>query len=363
MSHLVVRNLSRRFPSGGGISNVSLSVARGEFVVLLGPSGCGKSTLLRLIAGLDRPDSGEIEIDGINQRENDARRDSIAMVFQNFALYPHMTAFNNIAFPLRLKRTPRKELERRVRDSALKAGLALDLKRYPRDLSGGERQRVALARALVREPEIVLMDEALSSLDAQLRLSLRTELKTVQRRSGRTFVYVTHDQAEAMALADTLVVMRAGTIEQSGIPEEVFSNPGSEFVARFLGNPPMNLLKAEIVNGTINVGRLHLPIVVREDCAESVLVGIRPRDLRLVQENGSIGIDVTVETAEYTGGSFLIRACTSEGYLTAETSERVEPGSKQRLYVASDRMQVFDGVTGRRVETKAFPALESASGM
>ena len=350
MTQLVIRNLTRHFSSGGGISNVSLSIASGEFVVLLGPSGCGKSTLLRLIAGLDSPDSGEIEIDGVNQASNGSYRDSVAMVFQNFALYPHMTAFENIAFPLRLRQTPRDELERRVKESASKAGLKLDLNRYPRELSGGERQRVALARALVREPAIVLMDEALSSLDAQLRLSLRTELKTLQRNTGRTFVYVTHDQAEALALADTLMVMREGKIEQTGVPEEVFNLPGTEFVARFLGNPPMNLFPAEVVSGGIQIGDVKLPMTFQKDSPASFVVGIRPRDLRLDQSVETLGIDVTVDSTEYAGATFIVHAHSNELRLTAETSKRVEPGSRRRLYFEKNCLHFFDSTTGRRVE-------------
>lgn len=204
-----------------------------------------KTTLLRLIASLEYPDSGEIQIGGVGDAGDAAHRESIAMVFQNFALYPHMTVFQNIAFPLKLRHIARDETERRVKESAGKAGLTVDLKRYPRELSGGERQRVALARALVREPEIILMDEALASLDAQLRSSLRLELKEFQRRTGRTFVYVTHDQVEALALADRLVVMRAGRVEQVGAPQEIFDFPQSEFVAAFVGNPPMNFFAAE----------------------------------------------------------------------------------------------------------------------
>src|ERR1700731_4477433 len=244
MADLVVRNLTRRFLSGGGVFDVSLSVQSGEFVVLLGPSGCGKTTLLRMIAGLEFPDSGEIQIGGVNE-SNTTHREAIAMVFQNFALYPHMTVFQNIAFPLKLRHVAREETERRVKESAAKAGLTVDLKRYPRELSGGERQRVALARALVRQPEIILMDEALASLDAQLRASLRIELKEFQRRTGRTFVYVTHDQVEALALADRLVVMRKGRVEQMGGPQEIFDPPQSDFVAAFVGNPPMNFLIAQ----------------------------------------------------------------------------------------------------------------------
>ena len=197
-----------------------------------------------LIAGLEFPDSGEIQIGGANEAGKTVNRESIAMVFQNFALYPHMTLFQNIAFPLKLRHVARDETEQRVKESAAKAGLTVDLKRYPRELSGGERQRVALARALVREPEIILMDEALASLDAQLRASLRLELKDFQRRTGRTFVYVTHDQVEALALADRLVVMRKGRVDQIGGPQEIFERPQSEFVAGFVGNPPMNFFVA-----------------------------------------------------------------------------------------------------------------------
>src|SRR5579863_6067757 len=251
MADLEIRNLTRTFPSGGGVFDVSLTVESGEFLVLLGPSGCGKTTLLRMIAGLEFPDSGEIKIHGANN----ASRESIAMVFQNFALYPHMTVFQNIAFPLKLRHVASDETERRVRESAAKAGLAVDLKRYPRELSGGERQRVALARALVREPQIILMDEALASLDAQLRSSLRLELKEFQSLTGRTFLYVTHDQVEARALADRLVVMRNGRVEQVGAPQEIFDRPQSEFVAAFVGNPPMNffIAKRSSTGGSLTV--------------------------------------------------------------------------------------------------------------
>src|SRR3984957_15390814 len=281
MADLVVRNLTRGFPSGGGVFDVSLSVQSGEFVVLLGPSGCGKTTLLRMIAGLEFPDSGEIQIGGANQPGNTTHREAIAMVFQNFALYPHMTVFQNIAFPLKLRHVAHDETERRVKESAAKAGLTVDLKRYPRELSGGERQRVALARALVREPQIILMDEALASLDAQLRSSLRLELKTFQRRTGRTFVYVTHDQVEALALADQLVVMREGKVEQVGGPEEVFDCPQSEFVASFVGNPPMNLFVAETTaDRNLAIDGIDLKIKPPEG-APRIKVGIRPRDLSL----------------------------------------------------------------------------------
>ena len=351
MAELVVRNLTRRFPSGGGVFDVSLSVRSGEFVVLLGPSGCGKTTLLRMIAGLEVPDSGEIRIGGTNEAGNTAHRESIAMVFQNFALYPHMTVFQNIAFPLKLRHVAREETERRVKESAAKAGLSVDLKRYPRELSGGERQRVALARALVREPEIILMDEALASLDAQLRASLRIELKDFQRRTGRTFVYVTHDQVEALALADRLVVMREGRVEQVGGPQEVFDRPQSEFVASFVGNPPMNFLVAERkgAGGSLGVNGIDFKIKPPEGSPTRIKVGIRPNDLALEAGEGRVAIDVVVESVEFSGATYIIYAKLGGTSIRAELPRRVEAGKHLTLYLDTARVHLFDLSTGRRI--------------
>jgi multiple sugar transport system ATP-binding protein len=351
MADLALRNLTRKFPSGGGVFDVSLAVQSGEFVVLLGPSGCGKTTLLRLIAGLEYPDSGEIQIGGAGDDDNAAHRESIAMVFQNFALYPHMTVFQNIAFPLKLRHIARDETERRVKESAAKAGLTVDLKRYPRELSGGERQRVALARALVREPEIILMDEALASLDAQLRSSLRLELKEFQRRTGRTFVYVTHDQVEALALADRLVVMRAGRVEQVGAPQEIFDFPQSEFVAAFVGNPPMNFFRAESAStaGSLTVDGIDFKIKPPEGCPAEIRVGIRPNDLALEDGEGRVAIDVTVESVEFSGATYIVYAKLGNTSIRAELSRRVEAGAHLTLYFDTARLHLFDPSTGRRI--------------
>ena len=346
MADLAVHNLTRKFPSGGGVFDVSLTVQSGEFVVLLGPSGCGKTTLLRLIAGLEYPDSGEIQI---GNNGNLAHRESIAMVFQNFALYPHMTVFQNISFPLKLRHLGRDEIEQRVRESAAKAGLAVDLGRYPRELSGGERQRVALARALVREPEIILMDEALASLDAQLRSSLRLELKEFQRRTGRTFVYVTHDQLEALALADRLVVMRMGKIEQVGAPQEIFDFPNSEFVAAFVGSPPMNFLLAETASGSLAVDGIDLKIKPPEGCPAQVRIGIRPNDLADEVGEGRVPIDVTVESVEFSGATYIVSAKLGSTSIRAELSRRVEAGAHLTLFLDVSRVHFFDPSTGRRI--------------
>ena len=350
MADLVVRNLTRRFPSGGGVFDVSLSVQSGEFVVLLGPSGCGKTTLLRMIAGLEYPDSGEIQIGGTNQAGNTTHREAIAMVFQNFALYPHMTVFQNIAFPLKLRHVAREETERRVKESAAKAGLTVDLKRYPRELSGGERQRVALARALVREPEIILMDEALASLDAQLRASLRIELKDFQRRTDRTFVYVTHDQVEALALADRLVVMRKGRVEQVGGPQEVFDRPQSEFVAAFVGNPPMNFFNADrATGGSLKVDGVDFKIKAPEGYAQ-IKVGIRPNDLVLEAGEKRVAIEVVVESVEFSGATYIVYAKLGINAIRAELSRRVEADARLTLYFDPARMHLFDSSTGRRID-------------
>ncbi len=353
MADLVIRHLTRSFPSGGGVFDVSLTVKSGEFLVLLGPSGCGKTTLLRLIAGLEFPDSGEIQIGG--DAGNTTHREAIAMVFQNFALYPHMTLFQNISFPLRLRRVARDEIERRVKESAAKAGLTVDLRRFPRELSGGERQRVALARALVREPEIILMDEALASLDAQLRSSLRLELKEFQRRTGRTFVYVTHDQVEALALADRLVVMRKGKVEQEGGPQEVFDCPQSEFVAAFVGNPPMNFFTADIApfGGSLTVDGIDFKIKPPDGCPARVRVGIRPNDLALEPGEGRVAIEVVVESVEFSGATYIVYAKLGNTSMRAEICRRVEAGKHLTLYLDTARLHFFDPSTGQRVGSHA----------
>jgi multiple sugar transport system ATP-binding protein len=352
MADLVVRNLTRSFPSGGGVFDISLTVPSGEFVVLLGPSGCGKTTLLRMIAGLEFPDSGEIQIGGANGAGNTTHRESIAMVFQNFALYPHMTVFQNIAFPLKLRHVAREETERRVKESAAKAGLTVDLKRYPRELSGGERQRVALARALVRAPEIILMDEALASLDAQLRSSLRLELKEFQRRTGRTFVYVTHDQVEALALADRLVVMRKGRVEQVGGPQEVFDCPQSEFVAAFVGNPPMNFFLAarSPSGGSLTVDGIDFKIKPSESCPAQIKIGIRPNDLLLEADEGRVAIEVVVESVEFSGATYIVYAKLGNTPIRAELPRRVEAGAHLTLHFDPARVHLFDPSTGLRID-------------
>ena len=352
MPELVLRNLTRRYGSGGGVNGVSLVVEQGEFFVMLGPSGCGKSTLLRLIARLDPADSGEIEIPAENARQHRQSEGAVAMVFQNYALYPHMTAFENIAFPLKLRRIAREEVARRVMATAELAGLRIDLHRRPAELSGGERQRVALARALVREPRIVLLDEPLSNLDAQLRTALRADLKQFQRRIGRTFLYVTHDQVEALTLADRLAVMRAGKIEQLGTPAEVYGRPANEFVAGFIGQPPMNLLHARKASdgAALVVGEQHLAIEPPARSRDSVTVGVRPEDLSIAPKGESTSFEIVVEAVEFSGARFLGVGRLADTRIAFESSQQIAQGERLRLYADTKQLHFFDSASGERLE-------------
>jgi ABC-type sugar transport system ATPase subunit len=318
---------------------------------LLGPSGCGKSTLLRLISGLEAADAGEIVIDGAGT-DRAAERDAVAMVFQNYALYPHMTAFENIAFPLRLRRVVRDEIARRVAATAELAGLRIDLNRRPGELSGGERQRVALARALIREPRIVLLDEPLSNLDARLRGALRGELKAFQRRTGRTFIYVTHDQLEALTLADRLAVMRAGRVEQAGTPGEIYDRPANEFVAGFVGEPPMNLIRARIAGrgDAIIIGDARLAITPPASASREITFGVRPENLSLEAAEGCVALEVLIESVEFSGARFLIKGATAGARIVFESPTRLEAGELRAVYAPAVRLHFFDPATGMRLK-------------
>jgi ABC-type sugar transport system ATPase subunit len=360
MAELEIVKLNRRFKSGGGVNGISLSIEAGELFVLVGPSGCGKSTLLRLIAGLDYPDAGEIRVGGESTGD---RRDLIAMVFQNHALYPHMSAFDNIAFPLRLRHTPRAEIARRVAGAATLAALQIDLARRPPELSGGERQRVALARALIRQPRVILMDEPLSSLDAQLRGRLRVELKDFQRRTGRTIIYVTHDQLEALTLADRLAVMRAGVIEQMGTPTEVYNRPANLFVATFIGQPPMNIIRCRLPKPTgdsalpadptsqqpvLEIGG-KLALAMPFGISGEVLLGIRPEHLTYNPNSDSAAFEASFHRVEFTGAGFLAYATVAGQEIAALLDQPVEPGRTRWLYAPRKALHFFDTSTERRL--------------
>src|ERR1700733_14884587 len=300
MANVTLRNVRKAYPNGfEAIKGVSVDVADGQFCVLVGPSGCGKSTLLRMVAGLETISSGEIDIGGriVNWIEP-AERD-IAMVFQNYALYPHMSVYNNMAYGLRNRGMPRPEIDSRVQQAARILELGAMLDRKPRQLSGGQRQRVAMGRAIVRQPKVFLFDEPLSNLDAKLRIAMRVEIRKLQRRLKTTSIYVTHDQLEAMTLADILVVMNGGEVEQIGNPLEIYQKPATTFVASFIGAPPMNLLpikpdelKAQLAG--------DLPV-------EAGILGIRPEDFVVSSEATSgIAFDLTVEAVERVGAETYI---------------------------------------------------------
>ena len=343
----------RKVYAGGmeAVKGIDLTVPDGALCVLVGPSGCGKSTLLRMIAGLEDISSGTIEIDGrvVNALEP-AERD-IAMVFQNYALYPHMSVYDNMAYGLRNRGTPKPEIERKVREAARMLELGSLLDRRPRQLSGGQRQRVAMGRAIVRDPKVFLFDEPLSNLDAKLRGQMRVEIRRLQRDLGVTSVYVTHDQLEAMTLADVLVVMNGGRIEQVGAPLDVYEEPATTFVASFIGAPPMNLLTPDHLSAVGAVLEGLLP-------ADAVTVGIRPEDLGTVEaksaEAGSEGLitfDVTIDVLEPVGAESYLYARVQDASVVVRLPGRAAVPETGKLKVAApvDKLHFFD-THGKRVD-------------
>ena len=321
MAEIVLDKLTKRYPNGfEAVKELSLEIAEGELLVLVGPSGCGKTTALRMVAGLEDISSGDLYIGG--QRMNDVleRDRDIAMVFQNYALYPHMTVAQNIAFSLRLSKVPKREIRERVRETATLLGLESLLDRRPKQLSGGQRQRVAMGRAIIREPVAFLMDEPLSNLDAQLRVQMRGEIEALQKRLGVTTVYVTHDQVEAMTMGDRIAVLREGVLQQVGAPGEVYDRPANLFVAGFIGSPPMNLAHATVeANGdgvAAVLGDVRVPVpaeVAREHGLETraggqVILGIRPEDLHQ-SLNGNVpaaALPAELDRVEALGASLLV---------------------------------------------------------
>jgi multiple sugar transport system ATP-binding protein len=371
MADVALRNVTKEFPGGTfALDDLSLEVPDGEFLILVGPSGCGKTTALRLIAGLEKPTSGQISIgervvNGVSPRDRD-----IAMVFQNYALYPHMTVYKNLAFGLKERRTPRSEIDRRVRE--ISAILSLDelLKRRPAQLSGGQRQRVAMGRALVREPKVFLLDEPLSNLDAKLRVQMRAELKRLHQRLGITTVYVTHDQVEAMTLADRIVVMSAGQAQQIGPPQEVFRRPANIFVAGFIGSPAMNLIRGTACGGQIVAGELTLR---RDGVADGeIVVGVRPESLSPLRGDLPY-LDLNVDLVEPLGESALVHGTvagtvvrsgaeeekeilvggSSRAPITAIFTAADQPrtGDRVRIGIKPERIYLFDPRTGQALGT------------
>ena len=346
MAEIKIENVAKRFGSYTALEDIDLDVADREFLVLLGASGCGKTTLLRLIAGLDYPTAGDISIGG--QRVNNlAPRDrGIAMVFQNYAVFPHLTVFENIAFGLRMKRLPQADVERRVKSVAELMHIEQLLARYSGQLSGGQRQRVAVARALAMEPEVLLMDEPLSNLDALLRLEMRAELKGVLQESRTTTIYVTHDQVEAMSLGDRIAVMHEGRIVQAASPIDVYRDPATRFVGGFIGNPPMNFLPAVRRNGGWAVADVAMPGPAA-DRAE-IAFGIRPEDL----VPGDRGLAGTVKVVEPLGAHQLVTMTVADELFRAvlDSDLKIDPGDRLTLAPRPERVRWFDADTGMAIQ-------------
>jgi ABC-type sugar transport system ATPase subunit len=325
LATLELRSIVKTFDRTTVIRGVDLQAAHGDFVVLVGPSGCGKSTLLRIIAGLESASTGEVLIDGARVNEIGAADRGCAMVFQSYALYPHMTVYANMAFGLENAGVDRHEIRRLVDAAAQMLRLDGLLERKPTQLSGGQRQRVAIGRAIVRDPKIFLFDEPLSNLDAELRVSMRAELRDLHRRLGATMVYVTHDQVEAMTLADRIVVLRDGRIEQTGTPRELYERPANTFVAGFIGSPRMNFLPVAALAG--------LPALLASLPAGTQEVGIRPEDLRPVPQGQ--GLALTVEATEYLGAQGLVRGTLPVGVkLEAMIDAQALPAEGGTLWLA-----------------------------
>ena len=350
MSGLRLAGIRKRYGDLEVLKGIDLEAGHGEFVVLVGPSGCGKSTLLRMIAGLESITSGELEVGGRRLTAVPPQKRNIAMVFQSYALFPHLSARRNISFGMELRGQSRSRIARAVERAASTLNLSEHLDRLPRELSGGQRQRVAMARALVREPSIHLMDEPLSNLDAQLRVRMRAEIKSLHERMGSTVVYVTHDQVEAMTLADRLVVMRAGRIEQEGRPLDLYDRPANTFVAEFLGSPSMNFIDARRVGGRLDVGlpdhTWALPGDWRGD--PDVVLGIRPDACRLADG----GIPGRIALVESTGAETVVHLDTDFGQVRVLRHDRLGAQRGGRACVDFDirRANLF-----RRADGGAIP--------
>jgi multiple sugar transport system ATP-binding protein len=349
MASVEIRDVQKAYGSVQVIHGVSVEIQDGEFVILVGPSGCGKSTLLRMVAGLENISGGEIRIGSRVVNDMAPKDRDIAMVFQNYALYPHMTVADNMAFSLMLKKAPKSDIAAKVNRAAEILGLTKLLDRYPRQLSGGQRQRVAMGRAIVRDPQVFLFDEPLSNLDAKLRVSMRGEIKALHQRLKTTTVYVTHDQIEAMTMADKIVVMHDGVVEQVGAPLELYDRPANLFVAGFIGSPAMNFINGQITASGFRVGKLTLPIkeAPAGSAGRPARYGIRPEHFRLTGD----GIPVEVIVTEPTGSETQLVGKLEGQEITCVFRERItaKPGEIIRVAPETNNVHLFDEQSGQRL--------------
>ncbi len=352
MAEVQFCGVSRRYAGGlEALKNLDLTVHDGEYLILVGPSGCGKSTALRLLAGLDKPTTGEIKIGGVTVNDLGPGERDIAMVFQNYALYPHMTVYGNLAYGLRQRKTPRREIDQRVREIAAMLEIAELLDRKPGQLSGGQRQRVAMGRALVRKPRAFLLDEPLSNLDAKLRTQVRGELKRLHREYPVTSLYVTHDQTEAMTLGDRLCVMSKGEVQQIGTPDDIYNRPANTFVATFMGNPPMSLITASIQGGVLHIAGAAVHPVAAPDGPATA--GVRPEHVTV--QPGSVpgaAVAAVVDFCEPLGSHVLVHTLvhTDGGpdrvVVHAAPGTVFDPGTAVRLGLSPETTYLFDAATG-----------------
>jgi len=357
MAQISLHGVTKSFGKNEVIHRTDVAIDDGQFIVIVGPSGCGKSTLLRMIAGLETATEGEIRIAGKRVNEVEPKDRNIAMVFQNYALYPHMTVYENMSYGLRIRRMPREEIRERVDRAAGILELTPYLQRKPRELSGGQRQRVAMGRAIVRQPAAFLFDEPLSNLDAKLRVQMRLEIQKLHRELRTTSVYVTHDQVEAMTLADRMVVMNAGSVEQIGAPIQVYDDPASRFVAGFIGSPSMNFLPGRRAGSEVDTGagvRVPLPEALRASAPESLVVGIRPEHFALGREGG-IPFHLKVETIEALGADSLVHSSFEGTPVVARVDGHATPAAGEVLpfSVQPGNLYFFDAQGGKRLRATA----------
>ncbi|CTQ63011.1 MAG: ABC transporter ATP-binding protein [Roseibium album] len=347
MAEIQLKNVSKRWGSFVGVDNFDLTIADREFLVLLGPSGCGKTTTMRMIAGLEDATGGDILIDGSRVNDLEPKDRDVAMVFQSYALYPNMNVYENIRFPLKVRRVDPGTHDEKVRRASAMVELDDFLHRKPAELSGGQRQRVALARAIVREPNVFLMDEPLSNLDAKLRVSTRAQIKNLSHELAVTTIYVTHDQIEAMTLADRVVVMKNGVVQQIGSPTEIYDRPANAFVASFIGNPAMNLVEGEVADGTFHAPNVSIPGLSAAD--GKVVLGFRAEDANVVQNGGQI--NAPIYTMELLGDATMVSVRIGGALVSvkADKTFRAEIDDPVSIEVHQGHCHLFDAETGARI--------------
>ncbi|MTT31009.1 sn-glycerol-3-phosphate ABC transporter ATP-binding protein UgpC [Terrilactibacillus sp. BCM23-1] len=357
MADILLKNIGKRYKNSDtlSVSNFNLDIKHKEFIVFVGPSGCGKSTTLRMIAGLEEITDGELFIDNKLMNDVAPKNRDIAMVFQNYALYPHMTVYDNMAFGLKIKKTPKAEIDARVKEAAKILGLEDYLKRKPKALSGGQRQRVALGRAMVRNPKVFLMDEPLSNLDAKLRLQMRAEISKLHRRLDTTTIYVTHDQTEAMTMASRIVIMKDGVIQQIGTPKEVYNHPVNVFVAGFIGSPAMNFIPVTCSDTELRIGNISFPLpkdkleVLRSKgyINKEFILGIRPEDINrnehLIEDTIAGQFDASIDVSELMGSESLLYTSINGTNIVAKVIDTdIKNGDQIKLAFDLDKIHFFD---------------------